>query len=197
MVHADIFMLACALFNEQNKGPIFLSIITWFVLRKQNVQAKNSAQRNTKKSTKYAGAIFARSPWEIIWRVIKYINPFPGLLVHGKIMLLAERFVVKISQLPSKLRFLAYSSFFGQSLSRGHYPPIHQPPKGFYFLIIQCVFNNRPNRLTQCCAQFKSPGIKILCFICIRMWHSHLNDMEIYEREGFFPKGFELGTTLS
>ena len=39
-VHAGIFMLACALFNEQNKGPILLSVITWFVLGKQNVQAK-------------------------------------------------------------------------------------------------------------------------------------------------------------
>ena len=36
----NIFMLACALFNEQNKGPILLSISTWFVLGKQNVQAK-------------------------------------------------------------------------------------------------------------------------------------------------------------
>ena len=27
-VHAGIFMLACALFNEQNKGPILLSIST-------------------------------------------------------------------------------------------------------------------------------------------------------------------------
>ena len=27
-VHAGIFMLACALFNEQNKRPILLSIIT-------------------------------------------------------------------------------------------------------------------------------------------------------------------------
>ena len=39
-VHAGTFMLACALFNEQNKVPILLSIITWFVLGKQNVQAK-------------------------------------------------------------------------------------------------------------------------------------------------------------
>ena len=28
------------------------------------------------------------------------------------------------------------------------------------------------------------------------MWHSHLNDMEIPETKRF-PKGFELGTTLS
>ena len=33
-------MLASALFNEQNKEPILLSIIAWFVLGKQNVQAK-------------------------------------------------------------------------------------------------------------------------------------------------------------
>ena len=33
-------MLACTLFNEQNKGPSLLSIITWFILGKQNVQVK-------------------------------------------------------------------------------------------------------------------------------------------------------------
>ena len=33
--------------------------------------------------------------------------------------------------------------------------------------------------------------------ICIITWHSHLNDMEIPETKRFFPKGFELGTTLS
>ena len=27
-------------------------------------------------------------------------------------------------------------SFFGQSFSFGHYPPIYQPPKGIYLLII-------------------------------------------------------------
>ena len=36
----NIFMLACALFNEQNKRPILLSISTWFVLGKQNVQSE-------------------------------------------------------------------------------------------------------------------------------------------------------------
>ena len=56
---------------------------------------------------------------------------------------------------------------------------------------------HRPIRLTQCCTQFKSPGIKILCvLICIIMRHSHLNDMEIPETKRFIPKGFELGTTL-
>ena len=33
--------------------------------------------------------------------------------------------------------------------------------------------------------------------ICISMWHSHLNDMEIPETKGFIPKGFEWGTALS
>ena len=33
--------------------------------------------------------------------------------------------------------------------------------------------------------------------ICIIMWHSHLNDMEIPETKRFIPEGFELGTTLS
>ena len=35
--HAGIFMLACPLFNEQNKEPILLRLITRFVLGKQNV----------------------------------------------------------------------------------------------------------------------------------------------------------------
>ena len=42
----------------------------------------------------------------------------------------------KISHLPSKLRFSAKCSFFGQSLSRGHYQPIYQPPEGVYLLNI-------------------------------------------------------------
>ena len=39
-VKKRIFMLACTLFNEQDKGSNLLSIITWSVLGKQNVQAK-------------------------------------------------------------------------------------------------------------------------------------------------------------
>ena len=42
--------------------------------------------------------------------------------------------VLKISHLPSKLRFSAKCSFFGQSLSRGHYQPTYQPPEGVYLL---------------------------------------------------------------
>ena len=36
----EVCMPACTLFNEQNKGPSLLSIITWSVLGKQNVQAE-------------------------------------------------------------------------------------------------------------------------------------------------------------
>ena len=42
------------------------------------------------------------------------------------------------------------------------------------------------------------PGLRFfVCCICMRMWHLHLNDMEIPETKRFCPKGFELGTTLS
>ena len=57
---------------------------------------------------------------------------------------------------------------------------------------------NRPIRLTQCCTQFKSPGIKILCVLYL-----HYNVafsfkcMEIPKTKSFIPKGFELGTTFS
>ena len=30
---------------------------------------------------------------------------------------------------------------------------------------LQTFARNRPNRLTQCCTQFKSPGTKILCVL--------------------------------
>ena len=74
-------------------------------------------------------------------------------------------------------------------------------------LILQMIFhidnvtqftNDRPIRLTQCCTQFKFPGVKILCVLYL-----HYNVafsfkcMEIPETKRFIPKGFELGTTLS
>ena len=35
------------------------------------------------------------------------------------------------------------------------------------------------------------PGLRFfVCCICIRMWHSHLNDMEIPKTKRFIPKGF-------
>ena len=44
---ANIVILACTLFNEQDKGSNLLSIITWSVLGKQNVQG---LLRSTKKA---------------------------------------------------------------------------------------------------------------------------------------------------
>ena len=56
---------------------------------------------------------------------------------------------------------------------------------------VPAILNNRPIRLTQCCTQFKSLGVLrffVYC-ICIIMWHSHLNDVEIPETKRFIPKG--------
>ena len=56
----------------------------------------------------------------------------------------------------------------------------------------------RPIRLTQCCTQFKSLGVKVLC-----VFHLHDNIAFTFKWYGntwtnrFIPKGFELGTTLS
>ena len=57
---------------------------------------------------------------------------------------------------------------------------------------------NRPIRLTQCCTQFKSPMVKILCVLYLH--HNvafSFKCMEIPGTKSFTPKGFELGTTLS
>ena len=57
--------------------------------------------------------------------------------------------VLKISQLPSKLRFSANCSFFGQSFSPGHYPLIYQPPKGVYLLNIPALPNMVNERISE------------------------------------------------
>ena len=49
---------------------------------------------------------------------------------------LVNKPLLKISHLPSKLRFSVKCSFFGQSLSRGQYQPTYQPPEGVYLLNI-------------------------------------------------------------
>ena len=57
---------------------------------------------------------------------------------------------------------------------------------------------NRPIRLTQCCTQFKSLGVKILCVMNFQDNEAFtLNDMEILRTKRFIPKRFELGTTMS
>ena len=58
---------------------------------------------------------------------------------------------------------------------------------------------DRPIRLTQCCTQFKSPRVQILCVLYLHynVAFTFINDMEIPETKGFIPKGFEWGTALS
>ena len=59
---------------------------------------------------------------------------------------LGREIVLKISHLPSKLRFSAKCSFFGQSLSRGHYQPTYQPPEGVYLLNSRSFLANQKAR---------------------------------------------------
>ena len=56
--------------------------------------------------------------------------------------------VLKISHLPSKLRFSAKCSFFGQSLSHGHYQPTYQPPEGVYLLNMTPFSANESARIS-------------------------------------------------
>jgi len=51
-------------------------------------------------------------PWEIIWKGYKINKPLSGLLVYRRIMPSGSKIVRKISQLPSKLYFLANRAFF-------------------------------------------------------------------------------------
>ena len=48
-----------------------------------------------------------------------------------------------------------------------------------------------PIRLTQCCTQFKSSGVKILCvlYLPVIMWHSHLNVWKFLKQKVLFPEG--------
>ena len=55
--------------------------------------------------------------------------------------------------------------------------------------------DNRPIRLTQCCTQFKSPGVKILCVLYLN-YNVTFTFMEIPEAKRFIHKGFELGTNV-
>ena len=54
--------------------------------------------------------------------------------------------LAEISHLPSKLRFSAKCSFFGQSLSQGHYQPTYQPPEGVYLLNSRSFLANQKAR---------------------------------------------------
>ena len=62
----------------------------------------------------------------------------------------------------------------------------------------RAVIINRLNRLTHCCTQFKSSGVKILWVLYLHYNVPFtLNDMDIPETKRFSPREFELGTTSS
>ena len=84
----------------------------------------NFAQRNMKKVHKICIndlSVFTLRNYSEGYKINK---PLSSLLVY----------VLNISQLPSKLGFLANCSFFVQSFSLGHYPLIYQLQKGVYLL---------------------------------------------------------------
>ena len=78
----------------------------------------------------FVQAVFTRYNESAGYKINK---PLSGLLVCR--LVLGWEIVLKTSHLPSKLCFLAKFSFFKQSLSRGHYQPIYQPPEGGLFTI--------------------------------------------------------------
>ena len=83
----------------------------------------------------YSGLI---EKWKLMAGLYRINKPLSGLLVSRLIMSLAERLsyfhIVLLSHLPSQFCFSAKCSFFGQSLSRGHYQPTYQPPEEVYLL---------------------------------------------------------------
>ena len=62
----------------------------------------------------------------------------------------------------------------------------------FALALVKFTFENRAIRLTQCCTQFRSLGVKVLL-----VFHLHYNVPHTFFFLLFFPKGFELGTILS
>ena len=81
-------------------------------------------------------------------------KPLSGLLVCRLTMSLAEG-------LPSKFHichrsFSAKYSFFGQSLSCGHYQPTYQPPEGVYLLIIRALV--RETAFSLACSRLSVDG---------------------------------------
>ena len=64
--------------------------------------------------------------------------------------------------MPSKLRFSAKCSFFGQSLSRGHYQPTYQPPEGVYLLNMMISYRFHKFGTTRYTTDFYIRQLRIL-----------------------------------
>ena len=73
------------------------------------------------------------------WEGYKINKPLSGISADN---VLGWEIALKISHLPSKLRFLAKCS----SLSSGHYQPIYQPPEGVYLLNISQFLKPMDNK---------------------------------------------------
>ena len=84
--------------------------------------------------------------------------------------------VLKISHLPSKLHFSAKCSFFGQSLSRGHYQPTYQPPEGVYLLNSARVLSFAVSSLI--CCRLIDDGGSVLVMWWTLIWFGWLAFMQ-------------------
>ena len=87
----------------------------------------------------HARTVFRRRPRETKTRITRIPNAFrtstdSRLLAVGSSGRKFHRFQTMKRACFASL--LGQQSFFGQSFSLGHYPPIYQPPKGVYLLYI-------------------------------------------------------------
>ena len=113
--HWSINMSACTLSNEQNKGPNLLSISTWFVLGKQNVQAKkvyfsHLAVSSTEfgEGTVKLSHHFDRYQPAISWSFSAFFCVVWGLLLGVRSFSLASVFLVWFS-----LFYRRFTNWFG------------------------------------------------------------------------------------
>ena len=125
----------------------------------------NSAQRNTKKSTKYTGTIYVRSPWEIIRTVINWVGPFPACwyLVHRRIMPSAERLSSKFHSCPRSFASRPTVHFSDNISTLGIILRYISRWKWFIYYICICIYIYILVTYIYCCntkwinSQFSSP----------------------------------------
>ena len=122
--------------SDNIRRPIWYPLSDFISTKKDKETSKRSSRETFNRSRKTKKYFLKKPVTEKLksWLTIPYKetrrNP-PNMQERSMCVRLE-----KISQFPSKLRFSASRSFFGQSFSLRHYPPIYQPPKGVCLLNI-------------------------------------------------------------